>query len=1137
MTEILLVAAAGRFSRNPSDALRRLADADPRIRLPDTRSPTAGTALNAASALARGEFVVFLRDTQLVPPRAFSRQLATLQNSGSDFAVGAMDHVRDGRPSRPALARALHWRDRLGVTLPDEPDVLIDVELGNVMFRTDFWRSHPGFDTVLARPEQPAMIAAYLSARSFDMLAISTGRNRLRPNLTSIVQERFSTVEVSAARRAATASWSLLARADPQARTAWLAGLLDGQLGGYLDKASLGDDAFRQALAAFIRDVGAVASEPVDGAAWAHVRVHRRVQLWLAEQGRWPEVDELVEWVRLFGAVPPTHLNGNRVVGDFPIAEHWQLPDDLRELAAIETHFDGALQHVHWTEDGLLLIRGWALIRGVGMDRYPLHLEAELREAETGQVVALSPVLEHLDAANRWARQRYADAAPGGFVLLIDPADLPVSPGPDRTTHWQLRLRLRVGELERSGPLTTAVREGVDLNIPAQDLSEDLSRGGPPYRIVPMRTPALGFCLQRRRERLQVVALAVAGRRVSGTIAVLDQRSAPPPRIRAFLDQGRVADLTADLVPNADGQLDFELTLPSEAPAGRWDIRILNRAGQQTWLPWGNDAELGHRLSEPGGTLAWQRTTRGFTSLVTDAAEVEARATSVTEHQLQVEVRAFGISGAELETAVLRGPISSVSLDSVVALGEQPDPREGASDWLLTFSTHARRWGGPVLPLVSGNYTVVLPQRDLLVVPARSLLGELPASGSTGIHGWTVLRAGSQNALVIRFRPPLTEAEQSLNGRTRIRDQWLRTEFTPRHAVLFQCFRGEFATDSQRALHEELRRRGSDLELIWAVKDHAVALPEGAVPVIIDSTEWYDAVGSARYLCQNIDYDRWFVRREHQRYLQTFHGYPFKSMGASLWRSQGKSERAIADGCRRRNESWDAILLPDQQTTELYRSEYRYQGEVLICGYPRDDSLLAADAEDVRQRTRALLGLKPGQHAVLYAPTWRDTAATGAWTAQMFDELDLDELTRALGPDYVVLVRGHNYVLRGGGSSLAADVLDVTSYPEVNDLILAADVAVLDYSSLRFDWMLTEKPVLFFVPDLADYLSARTSLFDFASTAPGPLLSTTAEVTRALQTIDQTDAGYAAARKAFNRRFQPLNDGHAAARVVDQFFS
>ncbi len=74
------------------------------------------------------------------------------------------------------------------------------------------------------------------------------------------------------------------------------------------------------------------------------------------------------------------------------------------------------------------------------------------------------------------------------------------------------------------------------------------------------------------------------------------------------------------------------------------------------------------------------------------------------------------------------------------------------------------------------------------------------------------------------------------------------------------------------------------------------------------------------------------------------------------------------------------------------------------------------------------------------------------------------------------------------------------------------------------------------MPDLEDYLQSRTVLFDFAPTAPGPLLKTTAEVGAALLELDTVAAEYAAARTMFNQRYNRLHDGHATERVIDAFF-
>jgi CDP-glycerol glycerophosphotransferase len=313
-------------------------------------------------------------------------------------------------------------------------------------------------------------------------------------------------------------------------------------------------------------------------------------------------------------------------------------------------------------------------------------------------------------------------------------------------------------------------------------------------------------------------------------------------------------------------------------------------------------------------------------------------------------------------------------------------------------------------------------------------------------------------------------------------------------------------------------------------------VPEGGRALLIDSQEWYAALGSSRYLCRNIDFERYFRKRPYQRYLQTFHGYPFKSMGATLWRAQGRSESVVAHECARRSDAWDAIVVPESFCVDLYRREYRYSGEVLITGYPRNDALQSQDVGATRSRVLEQLGIEPDRVVVLYAPTWRDTVATSPWTAKMFDGLDLAQLAEELGDGYALLLRGHNYNLREGLSPITGHVWDVSAYPEINDLLLAADVAVLDYSSIRFDWLITGKPVMFFVPDLENYLSSRRVLFDFAPTAPGPLLSTTTEVAEALLDLGSVVTKYAAARELFNKEFNRLHDGHAAERVLDAFF-
>jgi CDP-glycerol glycerophosphotransferase (TagB/SpsB family) len=149
----------------------------------------------------------------------------------------------------------------------------------------------------------------------------------------------------------------------------------------------------------------------------------------------------------------------------------------------------------------------------------------------------------------------------------------------------------------------------------------------------------------------------------------------------------------------------------------------------------------------------------------------------------------------------------------------------------------------------------------------------------------------------------------------------------------------------------------------------------------------------------------------------------------------------------------------------------------------------------------------------------------------MSEHLDVDAAAAALGDSHVILLRGHRFHEPGPSRP---GVVDVTDHPEINELILASDVAVLDYSSLRFDYAQTRRPMVFLVPDLEDYTSGvRGLLFPFAGTAPGPLVRTTDEVVAQLRDVPMLAAGWAGRIADFDTRVNPDQDGGAASRFVD----
>ncbi|MFP5335961.1 MAG: CDP-glycerol glycerophosphotransferase family protein, partial [Actinomycetes bacterium] len=143
-----------------------------------------------------------------------------------------------------------------------------------------------------------------------------------------------------------------------------------------------------------------------------------------------------------------------------------------------------------------------------------------------------------------------------------------------------------------------------------------------------------------------------------------------------------------------------------------------------------------------------------------------------------------------------------------------------------------------------------------------------------------------------------------------------------------------------------------------------------------------------------------------------------------------------------------------------------------------------------------------------------------------------------LGPDFVLLMRGHAFNARAKQRYDETDsVIDVTDYPDINDLCHASDAAVLDYSSLRFDYALTDKPMIFFTPDLEQYNAARGGILDFRDTAPGPIVSQTREVIDRLKRLEAVDDRHRSARKRFRETYCDLDDGRATERLVAAVFT
>jgi CDP-glycerol glycerophosphotransferase (TagB/SpsB family) len=131
-----------------------------------------------------------------------------------------------------------------------------------------------------------------------------------------------------------------------------------------------------------------------------------------------------------------------------------------------------------------------------------------------------------------------------------------------------------------------------------------------------------------------------------------------------------------------------------------------------------------------------------------------------------------------------------------------------------------------------------------------------------------------------------------------------------------------------------------------------------------------------------------------------------------------------------------------------------------------------------------------------------------------------------------VLVRLHPFIRSRTviGPSLAGFAIDVSDYPDINELMLVSDVLVTDYSSAIFEYALLTRPMVFFAPDYEAYERERGFYFDYRTGVPGPIFETTADLAAYLRAgvfdIDRVER--------FRDASFDVADGHSATYVTDR---
>ena len=225
--------------------------------------------------------------------------------------------------------------------------------------------------------------------------------------------------------------------------------------------------------------------------------------------------------------------------------------------------------------------------------------------------------------------------------------------------------------------------------------------------------------------------------------------------------------------------------------------------------------------------------------------------------------------------------------------------------------------------------------------------------------------------------------------------------------------------------------------------------------------------------------------------------------------------------------NYSHVLVSSKEVAKYYAEAFNMSEEnIEPIGIPRTD--LFFDKERQAKSKEKLYNTYPklkDKNLILYAPTFRGTSQSNA---KLNIDFDLEEVLNNLPKSTILGLKMHPFVKTRIDDSKYDNLIDLSDYDNINDILLIADMLITDYSSVVFEYSLLEKPIIFYSPDRDLYKEERDFYYDYESFVPGPIISNTKELIEAINNKDFDKEKVI----EFKEKFFDYLDGNSSKRFV-----
>ena len=345
-------------------------------------------------------------------------------------------------------------------------------------------------------------------------------------------------------------------------------------------------------------------------------------------------------------------------------------------------------------------------------------------------------------------------------------------------------------------------------------------------------------------------------------------------------------------------------------------------------------------------------------------------------------------------------------------------------------------------------------------------------------------------------------------------------------SILFVAFGGKKYDDSPKVIFENMKKleHFSDYQFYWAFVDPDKYEVDGAIKLKIDTLKYFVISQKAKIWITNSAIERGMnYKKKKTLYINTWHGTPLKKIG--------KDEHGVIanSGFGSKNiHTQDYMLAQSSYDAKIFSHIFDLEvSKIIIADLPRNDELVK-DNNELRYKIRKKLNILD-KKVILYAPTYREFQRNDKHACILKPPVDFKKWENNLGDEYVILVRAHYEVVDILGIESNNFIKNVSNYNNLNELMIASDMLISDYSSVFVDYSILSKPMFCFAYDFDEYTKKRGIYIDLKKEFPGEIHFIEDDLLQDILTFDKEKLLYEI--KNFKNKYAPVA-GSATEKVI-----